>query len=280
MIKEIVISLIQPFVNHDNSKNFINMEKHIAKAVKAGTEIICLPERWFFLDFAQGPQVFIQPFQGEQYQHVKKWSEKYHTSIISGGIWEFHDNTEQAYVSAYYFKNGKEIFRQDKIHLYGAEKSILTPGSELICYKDTELNIQFSILICFDLHVSSSLSSIAVKNGSEILFSPTLIRKEGMENWKTYVQARSLENRVPIVSCNSIFHQLSRDFVGKSKIIHFKKGSSSPVKLITKEASSEEELLSCKINLDFPNKIRKERAKDIIETTSITIVKKEYSSKE
>ena len=271
--KEITVSLIQPLVDQDNAKNFQKMEILIDSAVKAGAQIICLPERWYFLDFSKGPKVFIQPAQGIQYQHVKNWSMNFQTSIISGGIWEHHDNTDQSFVSSYYFKNGKEIFRQDKIHLYGAEKSILTPGSKLVCYKDYALNLTFCILICFDLHVSSSLSSLAVKNNCELIFSPTLIRKDGMDNWKSYLQARSLENRIPIVSCNSIFHQLGREFSGKSKIIHFQSGLSSPVTLITKEASTSEEFLTCTIDLEFPNKIRVDRSKDIVDLNSIIVIK-------
>ncbi|UYP47861.1 hypothetical protein NEF87_004146 [Candidatus Lokiarchaeum ossiferum] len=271
--KEITISLIQPFVDQDNSKNFQKMEMLIGSAIKDGAKIICLPERWFFLDFSKGLNEYIQPIQGIQYQYVKKWSKMFQTSIISGGIWEHHENTKQSFVSSYYFKNGEEIFRQDKIHLYGAEKSILTPGSELVCFYDSEFDVTFCILICFDLHISSSLSSMAVKNNCEIIFSPTLIRNDGENNWKTYVQARSLENRIPIVSCNSIFNQLGRDFCGKSKIIHFNQGLSSPVTLVSEEASTSEEVLTRTINLEFCNKLRIDRMKDIVDPNSILVIK-------
>ena len=271
-LKNVQISAIQPFVHTDNERNFAHMESFIETATQHNPDLICLPERWYYLDFTKTPKDYIQPPMGEQYQYVKQWSKEYDISIISGGIWEHHPNFDRPFVSAYYFRTGQEMFRQDKIHLYGAEKHLLSPGENLVIFQDTQLNISFSILICFDLHISSNLTRLAVDNGCEIIFSPTLIRQTGGENWKIYLQARALENRIPVISCNSIFQQLGRNFVGKSKIIHFKKGSSSPVSLITDEANSEPGIFTRQVDLAFPNKIRHKRLEEILTQDSVTPV--------
>ena len=139
-----------------------------------------------------------------------------------------------------------------------------------VIFKDSHLDLSFSILICFDLHISSHLTRLAVDNGAEIIFSPTLIRQTGGDNWKIYLQARALENRIPVISCNSIFQQYGRNFIGQSKIIHFKKGSSSPVLLHTEETDSTPGFFSRTVDLSFPNKIRHKRLSEILSKETIT----------
>ena len=50
--------------------------------------------------------------------------------------------------------------------------------------------------------VFPKVSETFVKKGAQILFSPSRIVKRGIDPWETYVRARSLENRVPILAAN------------------------------------------------------------------------------
>jgi predicted amidohydrolase len=111
-------------------------------------------------------------------------------------------------------------------------------------------------------------------NGAEMIFTPTLIRDTGLENWDVYLKARALENRVPIAACNSVFELPDRKFLGKSKIISFLPGSESPINLKVKEASETPEILRDEIDLDFPNKIRNKRLEEAIDHTTIKIIQK------
>ena len=274
-MKNINISLVQPLVSKENDKNFRHVENLIEEACEQNPDIICLPERWFFLDFInlKKDQLF-QSERGIQYQSVKQWSKDYNVPIISGGIWEWHKGYNRPFVTSYYFDSkGKEMFRQNKIHLYGMEKAILESGKELQVFTDNNLDITFSILICFDLTISSSLTDLAANTGAEIIFSPTLIRETGMDNYEIYLQARALENRIPIASCNSIFKYLDLNFIGESKIIHFKRGSTSPAKLIVEEAPKKPHILSKNVNISFPNKIRKKRNKEKVQIVGIEVIR-------
>ena len=274
-MKNINIALVQPLVSNDNNKNFRHVENLIEEACQQNPDIICLPERWFFLDFInlKKDQLF-QSERGIQYQSVKQWTKDYNVPIISGGIWEWHKGYTRPFVTSYYFDSkGSEMFRQNKIHLYGLEKEILESGKELQVFKDQKLDITFSVLICFDLTISSSLTDLAARSGAEIIFSPTLIRETGMDNYKIYLQARALENRIPIASCNSIFKQLDRNFIGESKILHFKRGSTSPAQLITEEAPKKAYILSKNVNISFPNKIRKKRNNEKVQVEGLRVIR-------
>ncbi|WP_457557643.1 carbon-nitrogen hydrolase family protein [Candidatus Harpocratesius sp.] len=277
MAKKVKIALIQPELTHNNQKNFEHIEFLIEQAVQKKPDILCLPERWYHLDFSKiSENVNISLFQEErglQYNLVKSWAERYHISIISGGIWEKSSDLNKPVIVCYYFdENGVEQFYQRKIHLYGIEKKILNPGSRLVCFHDSKLDFTFSILICFDLHISSILISEAIAHGSEIIFSPTLISESGMENWKIYLQARALEHRIPIVSCNSVYSSYGRNFKGSSKIISFIKGKPSPVQFHLDELNSHAGIMLKTVNLDFPNLIRKERQKEKKECSQISVL--------
>ena len=180
-----------------------------------------------------------------------------------------------AAICAYYVdSNGEVRFSQDKIHLYGLEKKFFTPGQELVIFTDTNLDLTFSILICFDLNISPELTQLAVDNGAEIIFSPTLIRDIGMENWSIYIRARALENRVPVVACNSIFAYFDQRFTGNSQSIQFQVGEHSPVQLDPVQLNDEPGVLLTTVNLEFPNEIRHEQREERIDLSGLSIIKK------
>ena len=81
-----------------------------------------------------------------------------------------------------------------------------------------------------------------------------------MNNWETYLKARALENRVPVVACNTFGRHLKRKFIGNSKIISFYKGKISPSKLkIIEGPKNSSGVIFDDIDLSFPKKIRKIR---------------------
>ena len=115
---------------------------------------------------------------------------------------------------------------------------------------------------------------LAIENGADFLISPTQIRKEGMENWDIYLRARALENRVPIIGCNTFGNFFKRTFIGNSKIISFTEGYISPSKLrIIQAPINKSGIIYDKIDLDFPRKLRKLRLVETIEKNIIKVRK-------
>lgn len=238
-------------------------------SIEEDCDLICLPERWIKTN--SNLEKNIQEERGAHYKFIKKIAKKYHVNILSGGIWENREKTNKNYVTCYYFdKNGEEIGRQDKIHLYLFEKRYFEPGDTLNLF-NLDGNL-FSILICFDMVFETP--RLAVKNGAELLITPTLIRKEGLENWGIYLKAKSLENKVPIAACNP--YGILRDIMypGNSKIISFEKGFYSPSKLEVVEAPlNENAVLTKNIDLKFPNKLRRDRFKESVNLDKIRLKK-------
>lgn len=117
------------------------------------------------------------------------------------------------YNRSFLIQNSEIIGWQDKINLYSAENTKYTPGSELKLF---EINgVKIGILVCYDLDFPDYARTL-FRNHCDVIFNPSLIRKDFHNEWHLYVKARSLENRIAIISVNSI----SDDFQGESIIVH------------------------------------------------------------
>ena len=264
------VACIQPKICKDVNKSYSHIEEILKKLLKKfeDCQIACLPERWvpFLPDMSQN----IQNERGEHYNFIKELAKQYNIKLLSGAIWEKRKNLKKPSVTCYYFnEKGEEIGRQDKIHLYSYEQGNFEPGRELRIFKLGKSN--FAILICFDVAFFET-PRLAIENGADILFTPTLIREDGMDNWKIYLQARALENRIPITACNSVGNVLDRKFLGNSKILSFINGYISPSKLRIVEAPlGESAFVFDDVDLEFPRKLRKIRLSEKVDKSKIGV---------
>jgi len=266
------VACIQPKIMPDREKCYSEIRSIFKTFINKYNlcDITCLPERWtpFFSDINKN----IQDERGEDYLFIQSLAKEFEINILSGAIWEKREDCTKPIITCYFFNHkGEEIGRQDKIHLYAMEKKIFEPGKELNLF---ELNgFHFSVLICFDMAFFET-PRLAVENGADILFSPTQIRLEGMKNWEIYLQARALENRIPIAACNSFGTFGNRIFPGNSKIISFFKGFRSPSKLkIVEGPKNSRGYIYDNIDLVFPKKIRKKRINEKIDVNRLKITK-------
>ena len=265
------VACIQPKLFKHRIKCYNEIERILKELldVHKNCDIICLPERWvpYLRDQIQN----LQEQRGNDYSFIKNLAKEYNVNLISGGIWEKRPSLKKPTITSYFFSdNGEEIGRQDKIHLYAYEREQFEPGKVLQLFKLNK-SFYFAILICFDMAFFET-PRLAVEYGADILFSPTQIREDGMENWYVYLKARALENRIPVVACNTLGSYLRRRFLGNSKIISFNKGNISPSKLKIVEAPKNS---SCfvfdEIDLEFPRKLREIRLKEKIDKNEIKV---------
>jgi len=266
------VACIQPELLREREKCYSEIERLIKNLLKTHDqcEIACLPERWVPV-LEDIPQNF-QKERGDDYLFVKELSKKYGINLLSGAIWEKRNHSKKPIITCYFFNDkGKEIGRQDKIHLYSYERQHFERGRELNIFRLN--NYHFSILICFDMAFYET-PRLAAENGADLLFSPTQIREDGMENWKIYLQARVLESRIPVAACNTMGSMLERKFPGNSKIISFIKGYITPSKLKVIEGPlNSSGFVYDDIDLKFPRKLRKIRLKEKIDKNTISVRK-------
>ncbi|MBN2155118.1 MAG: carbon-nitrogen hydrolase family protein [Candidatus Lokiarchaeota archaeon] len=273
LTKSIKLSLVQCEILRGQEETDRNITHLINSAVEENPDILMLPERWRMVPPKEHFYNAIEEERGHTYKLIQDLARKNNCYIISGGIWEMR-NDSRYYITSYVFDNdGKELGRQDKLHLYSYEPQVFTPGDCLQIFNHKFSNTSFSVLICFDIAFFET-PRMAVESGAELLFSPTLIKEEGMYNWNIYLQARVLENRVPIAACNPVGSIFGNLYKGKSKIISFKRGHTSPSVLnITEYEENIQGILTEQINLSYPNYLRKKRLNEKREKSTIQIKK-------
>lgn len=265
------VACIQPKIFQARTRCYLEIEQILKRLLEKhrNCDIICLPERWvpFYKDSTQN----LQEQKGNDYAFIKNLATEYNLKFLSGAIWEKRINSKKPAITCYFFDEyGEEIGHQDKIHLYAYEREHFEPGRELKLFKVNK-SYYFAILICFDMAFFET-PRLAVENGADILFSPTQIREDGMENWHVYLKARALENRVPVVACNTIGSYLKRKFLGNSKIISFYKGKISPSKLkILEGPRGSSGFIFDEIDLNYPRKLREIRLKEKIDKNQIKV---------
>jgi len=264
------IACIQPEVFQQKDKCYSELVRLFKDLTNDADkcEIACLPERWLPLDRDMSHN--FQKERGSDYAFIKKLAKEYSINILSGAIWEKRKDSKKPSITCYFINEyGEEIGRQDKIHLYAYEKEQFEPGQQLNIFKFN--NSSFAILICFDMAFFET-PRLAADNGADVIFSPTQIRDEGMDNWNIYLQARALENRIPIAASNTFGYFFNRKYLGNSKIISFVKGFASPAKLKNVEApTGSSGFVHDDVDLDFPRKIRSIRFKEKIEISKIDV---------
>ncbi|MFW9878186.1 MAG: carbon-nitrogen hydrolase family protein [Candidatus Thorarchaeota archaeon] len=265
------VACIQPQIFQDRRKCYQQIELLLKELLEKNQkcEIICLPEKW--VPYFKNPVKNLQKERGNDYLFIKNLAKEYNIKILSGGIWEKRDKLNKPTITCYFFdERGDEIGRQEKIHLYSYEQEHFESWGELKIFKLNQL-YNFAILICFDMAFFET-PRLAVENGADILFSPTQIREDGMSNWEVYLKARALENRIPVVACNTYGSYSKRKFIGNSKIISFYKGHISPSMLkIVEGPKNSSGFVFDDIDLSFPKKIRKIRLGEKVDKNKINV---------
>jgi len=239
------VACIQPQVFKDRNKCYHQIEALLKELLEENQkcDIVCLPERW--VPYYRDPNKNIQKERGNDYFFVKNLAKEYNIKILSGAIWEKRNILKKPIITCYFFDELK-IFALNKLY-------------------------DFAILICFDMAFFET-PRLAIENGADVLFSPTQIREDGMNNWEIYLKARALENRVPVIACNTFGSYLQRKFIGHSKIISFHKGNISPSKLrIVEGPKNSSGFIFDEIDLSFPKKIRKIRLGEKVDKNKINV---------
>jgi len=236
-------------VETSTARTILNGVDLARKAAEKGADIICLPEHWL-------PEKTI-PTPLSPLRSLESLAVEYGVAIVGGAFYE-KVNGKTRLSSPVIANDGRLLGRQFKVHLFRSERKYAKPGSE---YNIFQLNgYKIGVLVCYDVDFPEPSRIYALK-GAELILCPSRIVKPGVEPWHQYVTVRCLENRIPIVAPNvfsppwftghSMISSLQED--RRTKISHPR------VSTISRES---EGIAIQKIDLDFHNRLRKERFAD------------------
>jgi len=210
---------------------------------KRGAEIVCLPEQWLKDNRISN--------YDEEFSSFKEIANEFSMTIIPGA---FYERTKRGMVisAPIIGPKGKIIGKQEKIHPFDYEQSIVKPGREA---KIFNTSCKFGVIVCYDM-VFPNVANSLVKKGAEVLISPSRIVKRGIAPWSMYVQVRALENRIPILAANVT----DSKYGGESIIVDLEENDKVVIPKITRlrgESATLKEL-----NLSKYTKMRESRFSD------------------
>jgi omega-amidase len=166
----------------------------IESALKSESDLLILPEKWVPVK----EENIIRDDRHEFLDDISSLSKDYSSVVLTGGLYESFAG--EMFITCYAFgPDGEMLAKQRKLHLFEAEAQSFKPGYE-VNYFDYR-NSRIGIAICYDIDFPETVRKFALSD-CDVLAVPAKIWKEGMEPWMIYVQARVLENRMPIAFAN------------------------------------------------------------------------------
>jgi len=153
--------------------------------------LFCFPEHWLMDKILAGDE---DPLYGT-FSDLAKSLDAY---INLGGIFEKFDAATY-FLSPTISPSGKIISKQKKVHLFRRENELAIGGDSFLSFKIDE--IPTGVMVCHDVVFPESARTLVLQ-GAELLLNPSLIPSLGISPWRTYLMARALENRVPIIAPN------------------------------------------------------------------------------
>lgn len=198
----IKLGIIQTKSYSSNNEGIKTVSRLLRTQGKKETDIVCLPEQWLKDNRISNAE--------EEFSDFKKIAKEYSMTIIPGAFYERIKN-RFSITSIVIGPTGEIIGRQEKIHPFDYERNLVMPGRKTKVFKT---KCKFGIVICYDMVFPKVVNSL-VKKGADVILSPSRIVRRGIMPWHLYVQARALENRIPILAANVENHR----FGGNSAIV-------------------------------------------------------------
>ena len=104
------------------------------------------------------------------------------------------------------FRNGRQIFRYDKIHLFrpAQDDRYFRPGSGFGTFPVGPANarLRAGVIICYDLRFPE-LSRFLARQGIDILFVPARWPEVRDDAWQTLLKSRAIEDQMFVIGCNA-----------------------------------------------------------------------------
>ena len=185
-----------------NLKNAIMHLNGLHKEEFTGNTLIVMPEKWIkdVIDMGSADYNDLMSVLGNI-------SKETGCTIVPGSI-SLRENGK-VYNAAPLFYKGQLTGWQRKISLFKNENETYEKGNEIRSFQIGTMKL--GIAVCYDIDFPYYAKKL-VSEGCDIIVNPSLIHSGFTDMWHLYIRSRSLENRVPIISVNS----LSEPFLGNS----------------------------------------------------------------
>ncbi|MDY4920983.1 MAG: carbon-nitrogen family hydrolase [Phascolarctobacterium sp.] len=171
-----------------------------------------------------------------------------HTCSILAGSMPMRRDGKVYNTSIAISKTGELVNMYDKVHLFGLfnEERFFAPGNNFNAF-DFD-GVRCGSTICYDLRFPELYRHLALA-GAQIIFCPAEWPTARGDIWHLLAQARAAENHIFVIAVNCAGTFKGAPFYGHSMVV-------APSGKIIAEGGSEEEVISCTIDLGEIDKVR------------------------
>jgi len=199
----------------------------IDMACSIGVRIVALPEYFAIMGLTETDKVAVRekPGDGPIQQWLSETAAKHRIWLIGGSIPMESSVPHKVRNTCLVFdKDGKQVARYDKIHLFNlalgsenfSEERTIEPGDKVVVVESPYGRIGLSI--CYDLRFPELYR--AMGDVDIIVVPSAFTATTGKAHWETLVRARAIENLAYVIApAQGGFHVNGRETHGDSMIV-------------------------------------------------------------
>ena len=205
-MRKFKIALLQMKVVEAKASNLSRAVEMIAKAARAGADLIVLPEMFNCpYQTAKFPQ-YAEQEGGYTWQELSRAAGDNQVLLIGGSVPE-EDRSGRVYNTSYIFnQQGEQIGKHRKMHLFDIsirggqvfkESATLTAGDRITVMMTPYGKM--GVMICYDLRFPE-LARLMVQAGAEFIVVPGAFNMTtGPVHWELLFRARAVDNQVYMI---------------------------------------------------------------------------------
>lgn len=204
----------------------------IAQAVKAGAELIVLPENFAIMGIEEEDKVAIRESigKGPIQKFLSEQASLHNVWIVGGTVpLECPDPKKILGACLVYDNKGNCVERYDKIHLFDVD--LVDTGesyneSETIEYGDTGLKVlntpfgRIGLAVCYDLRFPELFRGLLDLGAQIVVLPAAFTAVTGQAHWESLIRARAIENLIYVIAAaQGGYHLNGRSTFGDSMIV-------------------------------------------------------------
>ncbi len=200
---------IQLNSNADGPRDIELAERLVRAAVKAGAELLALPEKWSLLGPGELLAERAEDLDGTAARAAAGWARELGVWILAGSIAErLEGNARVANTSLLFGPDGTRVAAYRKIHMFDVdvggvsyrESAHEQAGSEIVA-ADLE-DARLGMTVCYDLRFPELYRSLALDGARLVTVPSAFTVATGRDHWEVLLRARAIENQFFVVAPN------------------------------------------------------------------------------
>ena len=237
MTQAVTIGLVQMKMERDTARNLSRATELVGEARRQGADIVCLPELFTSLYFAQyanphrteKADIPLESIPGDTARQLSECAARNGVILIAGSVYERAENG--LFNTCMTFdRNGNMLGKYRKIHIPHDEnffeQHYFAPGDLGFKVYETDMG-RIGTLICYDQWFPEAARTNALM-GADIVFYPTAIgtvrgvgQAEGnwQEAWENVMRGHAIANGMVVAAVNRAGNEDQMDFWGGSFVI-------------------------------------------------------------